>query len=303
MKMSLFILFSVIVTVSVVAEPDPNWVAFRPGLADDAEPAFRHVALDNGGTLTVMPTHQFYPVYLADPRRPQFQYVFLRENKPDIPEAGDRRSLDSAGIERSLLRYQHPSDWAIELSGNAGITAQFDFDHSLDAVGFDGWYGGAVSGTQGDWGVKLSVGHQSSHLGDEYVQRTERERIRYTREDIGLGVSWWGHAHWRFYVEGAHAFTRNADFQEPWEIVYGAEYTGEPTLLWNSCAWYAAAHLRHMEERDWELNTSVQAGLLWLAGGSQRIRTGVQYYDGQSNMGEFSELDESYLAFGFWLDL
>ena len=95
-----------------------NWAAFRPGLQTGGEPAFSEQTLANGRTLVVMPTHELLPVYLADPRRPQFQHVVLREQSPDIPEVGDRRSIDSAGIQRALLRLRDGDDWALELSGN-----------------------------------------------------------------------------------------------------------------------------------------------------------------------------------------
>ena len=125
----------------------------------------------------------------------------------------------------------------------------------------------------------------------------------YTREELGLGLSWWGSSHWRLFAEASYAFTMNAELQEPWELQYGFEYIGEPRWMWNTSAWYFAGNFRHMEERDWELSASVQTGLLFLSTGSQRMRAGVQYYDGQANMGEFSNHDESYYALGLWLDL
>lgn len=249
-----------------------------------------------------MPTHQFYPPYLADPRRPQLQYVFIFEGNPDIPKTGGRRSLDSAGIERSLIRWRK-GDYAVEFVGNAGITAQFDFNHSLDGLGFDGWYGGGLYATQGNWGSRFVFNHQSAHIADEYIQRVGRDRQMYTREEVVWGVSWWGISCWRFFAEAGYGFTLNSELQSPWRLQWGLEYIGEPRFFWGSSAWYVAGSFRHMEERDWELASSLQTGFLFLSTGSQRIRAGIQVYDGQSNLGEFSNHDESYFAFGFWMDM
>ncbi len=73
-------------------------------------------------------------------------------------------------------------------------------------------------------------------------------------------------------------------------------------LLNDTVGWYAAADGSVYEERDWDLNISVQAGLA-MHRNERTWRFGVEHYDGRSLLGEFFQDDERYTALGLWLSL
>ena len=66
--------------------------------------------------------------------------------------------------------------------------------------------------------------------------------------------------------------------------------------------WYAALDLQAMEERDWSLDAALQIGVQFL-NRDRRWRLGLEAYDGRVPLGEFYQDDESYVAFGIWMDV
>ena len=74
-------------------------------------------------------------------------------------------------------------------------------------------------------------------------------------------------------------------------------------MLWNNrVGWYAAADGSAYEERDWDINVSVQAGFA-MRTNERTWRFGIEHYDGRSLIGEFFQDDERYTALGLWLNL
>lgn len=253
----------------------------------------------------VFPSTNLYPKYRADPRRPEFGVAVLALPDPRIPGAGDRRVNLKLGGRFGLLRV-HPEDrpeggWQLDIE--AGFTGQFDIDHSLDNVGWDGIYNFLVSTTVAP-GVAVQAGtkHISSHVGDEYAERTGRRRIEYTREEVAAGVAWNIDGRWRTYGEvGWGIAVKNEIGQAPGRLQFGLEHEAPGTLPGGRVGWYAAADLQSLEERDWQLDASLQVGLL-VPAGDRRWRVGLGYRDGQVPLGEFFQVDEPFFSLGLWLD-
>ena len=148
------------------------------------------LAAHGAAAYEMFPSSNLYPAYLADPRRPQFGVMLLAYPDPQIPDSGDRRVGLKLGGRFGLLRV-HPGGRAWQADIEAGFTGQFDIDNSLDNIGWDGTYGFLVSTDLGH-GVSFQLGtkHISSHVGDEYAERTGRRRIGYTREEAVVGSGW-----------------------------------------------------------------------------------------------------------------
>ena len=60
--------------------------------------------------------------------------------------------------------------------------------------------------------------HDSAHVGDEHSERTGRQRIGYTREELVAGVSWRPARKWRIYAEGGFGYGLD-DFQDPGRLL------------------------------------------------------------------------------------
>lgn len=138
----------------------------------------------------------------------------------------------------------------------------------------------------------------SSHVGDEYAERTGRRRIDATREELVLGAAWPA-GPWRVYAEGGwDPEPEEAIGQQPGRLQAGLERQG--TFRGRSLGWFGAANLEALEERDWEVDLSLQAGLI-VPAGERRWRAGLQWYDGRVPLGELAPHEESYLILGLWL--
>jgi hypothetical protein len=248
------------------------------------------------------PSSNLYPPYLADPKRPGFGVTLLNFPEPEIADSGDRRIGLKLGGRFGLLRF-HPRGHAWQVDIEAGFTGQFDIENSLDNIGWDGTYGFLVStGLGRGVSVQLGTKHISSHVGDEYAERTGRRRIGYTREEVVLGTAWSIDGRWRTYAEAGRGFATKEDIgQKPGRLQFGLEHEAPGTIGHGRLGWYAALNLGAMEERDWQVDPALQLGLLIPAGGRQ-WRAGLGYHSGAVPLGEFYRVDEDYISLGLWLD-
>ena len=260
--------------------------------------------LGSGRTLWLFPASDVNPVYIADPHRPMTAVMALFYTRTGIYDSTDARTGLNIGGRFGIFRLDPAQaggrSW--QLSVDASLNAQFDSYNKLDNIGWDGKYGLSLTTTSGPLSFRLGVLHDSAHIGDEYAERTGRTRIDYTREEAAFGVAWQLARGWRVYGEGGYAYYQLTEEQRPWRAQGGLEYTTRRMLLGGRFAWYAAADFSATEERDWRLDTAVQAGVTTTSGG-RRWRIGVEYVDGRPPMGEFFQDTEAWFALGVWIDL
>lgn len=244
----------------------------------------------------MFPPSNLYPGYVADPRQPEFGVAALSVPDPEIPDSGDRRVNLKLGGRFGLVRVDR---WQLDIE--AGFTGQFDIDHSLDNIGWDGIYGFLLSTGIGN-GVSAQLGakHISSHVGDEYAERTGRRRIEYTREEVAAGVAWSISERWRTYGEVGWGYAPRENIgQEPGRLQLGFEHESAGSLG-GRVGWYAALDLGALEERGWQVDPTLQVGLL-VPSADRRWRVGLEVHDGSVPIGEFYRTDETYVALGLWL--
>lgn len=245
------------------------------------------------------PSRLLYPAYLADPRRAKFAFKRLNVSDPDIPETGNSRFHLSAGNRFGILRY---GKWQFDI--HAGAFLDFDIDNSQDNIGWDGLFGWMLSRQFGRSTVaKLEYNHQSSHRGDEYIERTGFNRIDYTRAELNLGISHVVTPEVRFYGEGGWATTTNNEtLQDDGRIQAGIEYMRPYPVRKTPTGFYLAGDVQALEATDWDVTTNVQAGM-FLMQPETTWRTGLEYRSGRPVIGEFIQNDEDYIGWGIWIDL
>ena len=267
------------------------------------------------------PGGQLYPIYIANPIRPQMGIARAWFSDSDIPNAGDERYIIRLGANVGFLRYapwlvypwfpEDPApagrpDSGFQLNVEAGYLGMFDLESSQDNIGWDGLYGVLLAWSNGEGlAAQTGIKHVSSHVGDEYAENTGRTRINYTRGEYVLGLSLAGEKFWRVYGEGGYAYDqRNEQLQEDWRLEAGLELT-DPHRFWNNrFGWYAAADFNWYQESDWSTDITVQTGLLVAREKLFRtFRLGLEYRKGRSLMGEFFFRDETYISLGLWCDL
>ena len=261
--------------------------------------------LGSGRTLSLFPTSDLYPGNIADPHKPENAALALIYTTPRIADSSAQRFALKAGGRLGVLRLDpgeaRARSW--QLSIDAGLDFQADSQRKQDAIGWDGSYGLTLTtASRGPYSFKLAHIHTSGHVGDEYAERTGRQRIDYTRAELGLGAARRLGRGGRAYLELGWGYGLLTEEQEPWRVQAGFEYESRRTLFGGRFAWYAAVDLQALEERSWRLDAAVQAGILTRAGG-RRWRFGVQYDDGRPTMAEFFQTTEAWFSFGFWVDL
>jgi len=253
---------------------------------------------------TLFPEQQLYPVNLADPRRIQFAAKYLYFSHTSIANTSDRRFDLKLGGRFGLLHLPGNDDseelgWLLSL--DAGFHGQFDVSASQDNIGWDGNYALMLSyRPHQTMAFKIGAYHISSHVGDEYMERTGRTRINYTREELQAGMNLSLTDRWQWYIEAGRAYDqRNKQLQKPWRAQIGLQYRSAGP---QQQAWYAGLDIGAAEERDWQKDISLQLG--WQIPTATRVwRVGLEAYDGKAQLGEFFQDDERYLGLGLWLDV
>lgn len=111
-----------------------------------------------------------YPHYIANPVRSTFSFQAMKFSNSDIPQSGDQRFGINMGANLGLVRLHPENNPDVGWDGHYALF--LDYRHSKKIA------------------YRLGIHHTSSHIGDEYIERTGRQRINYTRQEIRLGNAW-----------------------------------------------------------------------------------------------------------------
>jgi len=241
-----------------------------------------------GGTL-------FRPL-IADPRWPHFAASHQRYlNDRQLRDVG----AASFGETFTLLRDRVGPAWW-EIGVQAGVFAVFDLDaESKDLVNADYLVAVPLSARYGDWSAMFRLFHQSSHLGDEFLLRTQPERVNLSYESVDLRVSHEFGDVLRLYGGGGFLFDQEPASLDPWSLQYGVELISP----WppRDAGWrpIAAVDLQNREENDWSLDLSLRAGIQ-LDGVlvSRNLQILLEYFKGRSPNGQFYKEKIEYIGLG-----
>ena len=222
----------------------------------------------------------------------------------------DTTYLDATlGGRAAIVRYGtrcqgRPIGWELQIEG-AGMP-RINLDEIWDLESTDFRFGvPLIYGSERiQW--KLSYYHLSSHLGDEFIERTgipASDRVNYARDEIVVGFSFFPLPAWRWYAETGWAFYAN-EGADPWEFQFGLDYAQPgPTGCRGTPFFAVNGYLR--EELDFGGSFTGQAGWLWRGYSGKVLRTGLHYYNGKSSQLEFNgpmEKFEQQVGMGLWYD-
>ena len=250
------------------------------------------------------PPSNLYPRYIADPIRPQNALTLQWLADTEVPETSSGRFGLRLGGSFGIYRW-HPEGkphrgWQLSFEG--GLSGQFDMGHSWDNTAWDGFYGLYLSRMLSpNLGFRIGTQHNSSHIGDEYSERTGRKRIHYTREEAALGVSWSFRPRWTTYAELGVGNGIAGSVTSRLEA--GLQYISEPKYWKGRASRYAAVDVRTYEETDWSTRVTAQAGY-WIPVGNRGsvYRVAIELGTGRSVMGQFLWEKETWLSIGWYYD-
>jgi len=247
-----------------------------------------------------------YPTYIGDTRRPRFGFSYFNSFDSEIPKSSPNLVELQVGATVPLWDLSLDDKKGLEFIFDGGFFGQFDLGYEKDNLGWDGWFAFHFAYRfLPSTAVKFAYRHLSSHLGDEYIQRTSRKRIGYTREDFTLAISQSLTSNIEFYLEYGWAFLlkKTQRYQHRNAIQAGIQFN-ESYKHGDSFNYYGGLDVQSFEDNSWEPNFSIEFGVNFPS--KQYIRSyrvALLAYFGRATIGEFSIHKESYLGLGMWINL
>jgi hypothetical protein len=183
------------------------------------------------------------------------------------------------------------------------VFAQFNLDTpSYDLINADYTIGIPATYRFGDNSLRFRIYHQSSHLGDEFLQSVnppERVNLSYEAIELIYSREW---REWRVYGGGEYLVHKEPADLEPMIAHWGIEYFGNKPLVWNGRP-IAGVDMKSFEEHNWSIDTSVKAGLEFghPNPGQRRLRLMAEWYKGFDPRGQFYNNKVEYYGLGMSL--
>lgn len=246
-----------------------------------------------------LPWHLLWEPPLASPHQPRM-YAKLttlsNENSTD--------TIDSAiGGTFGLFRYQPCClpETAYQLDFFAVMFGRWsEFNSSVAA---DYRFGFPLTFRHGNWEGKIGYEHTSTHLGDDFIEKTGRRQVHYVRDEIVLGLAyrWW--ETFRVYGEFGYAYSFSSPVDNGRErFGLGVEWSRRRPTGWEGQP-FAALDIDLRPEQGYTPNLTAQLGWQWVPRlGRPSARLALEYYNGKSPFGQFLTENEDWLGLGMYID-
>ena len=260
--------------------------------------------------MVLFPQDQIFCPVLADPKEPRSFVSVLRGTFRSLDNpSGKGTNIGSVGLGDSfgLVRWGGPSPGeGVQLDVVGSIFAQFDLGAvSKDLINADYIVGLPLTFRRSGFSTRIRLYHQSSHLGDEYLLRSEdiiRENLSFESLDFLLSQEI---GPLRVYAGGERVFRREPDTVAAKLFHGGVERrTGRAGPL----QMVGGLDLKATERHDWSPAISGRAGLEWVRSGpgghpGRLVTLMLEMYQGPSPYGQFFQDDISYVGVGLHFGL
>lgn len=252
---------------------------------------------DEPWTWQILPEGLIFKPFLADTKASRFAAHIINLQGQGWMWEG------VLGTQVGLLRYGNndpirPVGFQVDAEGSASV--RLDIPDDVDVTSVD--FRGGIPVTFG-WGrhrTRIGYYHLSSHLGDEFlIKNPGFNRLNYARDVLYLGhavfltpkLRVYGQVGWAFYT----------DVAEEWEFQVGLEYAPVgPTGIYG--APFFAINGDSRQEVNFGGSLTVEAGWAWVGETGRMLRTGLLYFNGESNQYSFYDEFEQQIGFGLWYD-
>lgn len=261
------------------------------------------------GTVLLPQGDLFCPL-LADPKAERSFISFQRGRFPSLQsgvDVDDDLNIGAVGLGDALplVRFGSGAGNGVQLALVAGIFAQFDLGaDSFDLINADYLIGVPLTVRWAGFSSRLRLYHQSSHLGDEFLLRTDLPRENLSFESLELLLSQeLGPV--RAYAGGEYLFNRDpATLDET--IAHGGLELRAGQL--RGARFVAAGDVKLSEQREWEPGISARAGVEFAHWRDEThpprlLSLLLEVYDGPAPYGQFFQDDVSWLGIGLYLTL
>jgi hypothetical protein len=258
-----------------------------------------------GGTV-VLPRGDLFRPLIADPKEASFFASLLSESSPS---RGSRTGSVGLGGTVGLVRWAgaRPGD-GIQVGLSGGVLAQFDLSkRSHDLINADYLIGVPLTYRNGPYSARFRFYHQSSHLGDEFVENNEgTRRLNLSFEAFELLVAReFGPV--RGYGGGEYRFNRTPRRDlEHWLLHGGLEYRYPRPLVRLGAGGLrpiVAVDAQSFQQSDWHVGWSGRLGVELGpreggADGAPTVSFLLELYQGPNPYGQFYFEGISSVGFG-----
>ena len=255
------------------------------------------------------PQDQIFCPLLADPKEPRSFVSWLRGTFRSLDDpSGTGTTIGSVGVGDSfgLVRWNGPDGGdGVQLDLVGSIFAQFDLGApSNDLINADYIIGLPLTVRRNGFSIRTKVYHQSSHLGDEFLLRSEdieRENLSFesfefiASQEIGA---------LRVYGGGERVFHR-----DPASVATKLWHGGAELRTPRAGAQLVAGiDVKASELHDWSPAMSGRIGVQLTRSGAgdhpaRLVTLMVELYQGPSPYGQFFQDDISYVGVGLHFSL
>jgi hypothetical protein len=260
--------------------------------------------------VVAFPEDQIFCPTIADPKEARSFVSLLRGTFRSLDDpSGEGTTIASVGLGDNfgLVRWGGPvPNEGAQLDVVGSIVAQFDLGAaSNDLINADYLIGLPLTFRRSGFSARIRIYHQSSHLGDEYLLRSEDiERENLSFESVELLVSQ-EIGPLRFYGGGERIFRREPEMLPARLFHGGAEFrTGRagPVQL------VAGVDLKTTDLYDWSPGLSGRLGLEFARRGlsehpARLVTLMLELYEGPSPYGQFFQDNISYVGVGLHFGL
>jgi hypothetical protein len=196
-----------------------------------------------------------------------------------------------------------PFDGRWEFGIQGGVFSIFDLDSSsFDLINSDFVGGVTASYARGPFSTMLRFFHQSSHLGDEYLLRTQINRVNLSFEALDLLVSYERWQWLRLYGGGGVLVHREPALDRGM-LEAGIELHSPKAFVAGFLRPVAAADFQFRQESDWKEDVSVRTGVQIEHPFLHRMRVQLlaEFYSGRSPNGQFYDRRITTIGIGLYL--
>ena len=261
------------------------------------------VARGQGLVYGVVPeTDQLFHRLLADPRQPQTTIRFYRLGGFNLADVGLGNTW---GLARWILPGRGGEDWIFQLNLAGMGFSRFKLSGFVNEFQTIDFFGDVpLEFRRGRFSGQVMLFHESSHLGDDYIRRTESTGFRYSVEGVRAVASYEPHPLARVYAGGTGLMHPVPDDQDG-ALQYGFEVRSKDLgcTAQHQCWAYLAQDFKNHSRVGWNLNSKTELGMRLGAPRAVRaMRVHVGYFGGHSEYGQFHKNREHYWDLGVSFD-
>ena len=222
-----------------------------------------------------------------------------------------RRNGDTATLGHGKLGLEYVfhgwkrGDAVTQVGLMASTQSQFNMSTSSDdLINTDYFLAIPVMWSNGRWGARGRLLHQSSHLGDEFLlsgDAPERKNLSY--EALDLMIDHRPRAGWRLYASAGYVIASDLDEIGNIGGSVGVEYISPDPVL-GAAHWITVTNVTTTEAFESDAQTRLISGLRFISDGGKRnaLTLALQGFTGPIPFGQFFNQNASYWGIALFFE-